>query len=373
MAWQDRPYNSPGTGGGDGGGNSLQGLASFLTWSLPVGRIGGASIRLSFWMLLAFFFFFVYTPRTSLQMPTSHGLLLALIACVALFIGAALHELARRFVARRFGGIHDTLTLWSLGGMTAPSMLTSPRSLILTNLAGSAANLLVATLIAAALLPFGNKAFFQLPYWLLVNLDPSNSLRTISLPLALIQQPLTSFSDFVIISSLMLMFINLGIGLINLWPIYFLDGGYVLEGIATRFTSSTRAQYIAASTGMVLAALLFFFEIWRQGGAILMFGILFIACLSRWRIASASGGADPDWSGYREDAPASKRKRTWFGNRWAKAAAKRALKDRQEQEQIDAILAKVSEKGLHSLTRSEKRALQRATEKQRQADLVDRL
>ena len=44
-----------------------------------------------------------------------------------------------------------------------------------------------------------------------------------------------------------------------------------------------------------------------------------------------------------------------------------------EQAKIDTILAKVKERGLHSLTWWEKRALKKATERQRERDLANRL
>ena len=41
-----------------------------------------------------------------------------------------------------------------------------------------------------------------------------------------------------------------------------------------------------------------------------------------------------------------------------------------EQQSIDRILQKVHDSGMNSLSRSEKKALARATERQRQADLA---
>ena len=46
----------------------------------------------------------------------------------------------------------------------------------------------------------------------------------------------------------------------------------------------------------------------------------------------------------------------------------RVIKDREQenmQYEVDRILAKVNEKGIHSLTRKEKQTLQKATEQQR--------
>jgi len=52
-----------------------------------------------------------------------------------------------------------------------------------------------------------------------------------------------------------------------------------------------------------------------------------------------------------------------------KKVRKREAQERVEQEKIDAILAKVSAHGMHSLTWWEKRTLRKATERQRQRDL----
>jgi hypothetical protein len=52
-----------------------------------------------------------------------------------------------------------------------------------------------------------------------------------------------------------------------------------------------------------------------------------------------------------------------------KKVRRREARERAEQEKIDAILAKVSAHGMHSLTWWEKRTLHRATERQRKRDL----
>ncbi|MDB5296433.1 MAG: hypothetical protein JWO31_2416, partial [Phycisphaerales bacterium] len=49
-------------------------------------------------------------------------------------------------------------------------------------------------------------------------------------------------------------------------------------------------------------------------------------------------------------------------------SAAAAQDERDEQQTIDAILAKVSAQGMQSLTAGEKKALQRATENQRKRD-----
>jgi len=61
------------------------------------------------------------------------------------------------------------------------------------------------------------------------------------------------------------------------------------------------------------------------------------------------------------------RQRTSFAQRRKRQAQ---VSEQTEQETIDRILAKVHDKGMNSLSWSERRALKRATERQRQADLA---
>ena len=66
----------------------------------------------------------------------------------------------------------------------------------------------------------------------------------------------------------------------------------------------------------------------------------------------------------------ARRFENWRRDRPARAREAEVEAERDEQETIDRILAKVHEKGMNSLSWSERRALKRATERQRQADLA---
>jgi len=59
-----------------------------------------------------------------------------------------------------------------------------------------------------------------------------------------------------------------------------------------------------------------------------------------------------------------------FRHNWDRRRRQRVVtSERDEQESIDRILAKVHHQGMNSLNWSERRTLKRATERQRQADL----
>ena len=71
---------------------------------------------------------------------------------------------------------------------------------------------------------------------------------------------------------------------------------------------------------------------------------------------------------YDTGMPKRKRASKWSAGR----AAKRAAAEREERQEIDKILAKVSAKGMNSLTWLERRALKKATEHQRAADVASK-
>jgi hypothetical protein len=100
----------------------------------------------------------------------------------------------------------------------------------------------------------------------------------------------------------------------------------------------------------------------------------FINCLNMRRMLIAQGPeeyADDgiDYSAAYENLDRPKRRGKWAMRRAARRAQKLEREEQAERARIDAILAKVSAKGMQSLTWLERRALRKATEHQRQRDL----
>jgi hypothetical protein len=137
-------------------------------------------------------------------------------------------------------------------------------------------------------------------------------------------------------------------------------------------------MYISCIVGMTGAVVLAAVSITQKT----IFGVLlgvfgFLDCLMQLRIlkeTQAEEAADPyDLSAAWEnpDKPSPRRKK--IKKRWLQSARKKASRDQAEQARIDSILAKVKERGLHSLTWWEKRTLKKATERQRRRDLASRL
>lgn len=145
-----------------------------------------------------------------------------LVWVVVVFVSILVHELGHAFLQRFFGG-RPRITLYGLGGLAiCDDCDRSPRSQILISLAGPVAGFLFAALIVTILAATGHFRGFELGLmpvnWLPYDLD---YWRTNGKP---------SFRDTAIFD---LLWVNIFWGLVNLLPIYPLDGGRVAREILT--------------------------------------------------------------------------------------------------------------------------------------------
>jgi hypothetical protein len=164
--------------------------------------------------------------------------------------------------------------------------------------------------------------------------------------------------------------------LINLFPCFWFDGGHLWQAVLWPFLGQWKAGLITCLAGMVLATPLFVLSLRSLNPlGMLMWALVFADCFRRRRILKATGPAmvdDDDAGIYGYPGVTETKTRRKIKKRWVNAARKRALADQAQQAKIDAILAKVKDKGLHSLSWWEKRTLRKATERQRQQDLAGR-
>ena len=129
---------------------------------------------------------------------------------------------------------------------------------------------------------------------------------------------------------------------------------------------------LSCQIGMVGAVILGLYGLWA--GSILLVMIMvsgFLTCMSLRRQLLAAGPAldEPDNDGIDYSAAYEQPGRRPKANvRAQKQIQKLAEQERQEQQTVDAILAKVSSQGMQSLSWTEKRTLKKATENQRKRD-----
>jgi stage IV sporulation protein FB len=151
---------------------------------------------------------------------------------VVVFVSILVHELGHALAQRRFGG-RPWITLYGMGGLASCNDCDRrPRSQILISLAGPAAGFLFAILVAAALRLAGLGVGLQLGGAFDLNATGLELAFPLSLPLAtLYWEPLNSEVANYLVG--FLFYVNIIWGLINLLPVYPLDGGRVSREICT--------------------------------------------------------------------------------------------------------------------------------------------
>ena len=111
-----------------------------FSWSFPIGRLFGISVRMHFLFPLVALGLILrvttkdFLPGTWIDMAMILGLL---------FLTVLLHEFGHCFAARQVGGEATEVLLWPLGGLAACDVPHQPRAHFLTAAAGPAVNLLI--------------------------------------------------------------------------------------------------------------------------------------------------------------------------------------------------------------------------------------
>lgn len=346
MAWQDRPYYRE---RGSGAGNPLMWL---LTGSVPLFTVFGIRVRAHAALLLFIglvLLFGLGRGSTVQDRITSMSILFTIIL---------LHEFGHCFAARWTGGTANDILLTPLGGLAMTMARHRPWPTFVTVAGGPLVNVAICILTAVALLilgvtvplnPFGFWGGRPSPEWLNV-----------------------AFHLYWIytISYILLLF--------NLLPIFPLDGGQLLQSILWPKMGYYRSMMLALNVGLVGAVLLFAFGLTMLGsGGGLFIAIIAVFCFLNSFQMRAMMKAEGPWGFSDEDSfdyssslySGGDAKPTRADKRAEKRAAKLARQERAERDRIDAILEKVSQHGMHSLSWLEKRALRKATEHQRQRDL----
>jgi hypothetical protein len=155
-------------------------------------------------------------------------------------------------------------------------------------------------------------------------------------------------------------------------PYYWFDGGCLLQSILWPMAGGFGAVNITCIIGMIVAVPMFALSLMSQSFlAVVLWVLLFSSAYTKRRQLQAQGPGGElaeaiSWSAQNPRTTGA-RSRKWFDRSAARAVAKQNAQIRREREKVDRILAKVSEKGMHSLSWLEKRALRKATQRQKKA------
>jgi stage IV sporulation protein FB len=187
---------------------------------------------------------------------------------VVVFVSVLIHELGHALVQRHYGG-HPWITLQALGGLASCNDCDrGPWSQIVISLAGPGAGFLLALIVAAALRSAGAEPAMA---W-----GTADRPSMIDLPLAFMTiswKPLTS--EVANLLAWQLFWVNIMWGLVNLLPVYPLDGGRVSRELFTlrdprRGVVASLWVSIIIAAGMAAFAIL----VWRSLFTAAMFGYM---------------------------------------------------------------------------------------------------
>lgn len=307
-------------------------------WGVPIGRLAGCEIRVHLVALVFVLAVLVYSIWNGAGLPfVATGL-------ASLAVVVVLHEAARGHALVRWAKLRPTdITLWPLGGVWRFAEEEPPAR---AEAVGAGAGLAMSAGVAVAagvgvvmLAGDAGRLLFNpiRPGLVLGEFEASSTAGLVGL-----------------IGVWQLYAIACGMCVVNLLPMLPLDGGVVL-----RFVIQDRDAFgsLTARVGLVTAAVLLVgglltglplvAAVGLCGGVVCWYTwqaerfVLDPAGVDRWRVALAAESEADETAEAEPPIPPG------------------------EREQIEAILAKISASGMGSLTRSERRQLQRATDRLR--------
>jgi Zn-dependent protease len=286
---------------------------------------------------------------------------------MALWTGLVMvHEFAHCLTARRLGGDGDEALLWPAGGLTPAQPPQRAGATFVTAAAGPMLNLLLCVASAIAVYELtptaGIHRASSAAGHVMVSFNPFHG-----------PSPDFSWSDPAFYCAWTFV-INYRLLLLNLLPIFPLDGGRMLQAMLWPMAGNFQSMLIEANVGMVGAVVVGLVAL----VALAVQGWLLAACMAfccyesyQRRMALHEGGGEDwretvDFSGslFTEEKPRRRR----LSRRVIRRARKIALAEKAARDRIDAILAKVSARGMASLTWLERRTLRKATLQHRRSE-----
>lgn len=332
MSWGDGgdPYQSRGVSPSDQIGK----LMRLLNWSVTAGHFWGVRIRIHF----LFFAYLVY------QLVTGGDLLWTLQYFAILFGSVLLHEFGHCAGCRSVGGKAEDILLWPLGGLARVSPPHTPWANFVTVACGPLVNVVLAA-----------GAYLALAIWqgtdIPVGFNPFSPWINFSFG------PWVKLVSLCFIINYYLLLFNLALAF------YPFDGGRLIQVAMWYRMGYGKSMYWAARIGMFIAigvAVIAFLSSQRMLVFIAIFGLFeCMKQLQQLRAEAAMG------VGFMPDVAAASAGPSRHDRREAKALQRRIEESKKRRIEIDRILTKVSDHGLQSLTKKEKKLLQQDTDRLR--------
>ena len=327
-------------------GRTFGGVDNVLNWSLPLYTLWGIAVRVHLFYIAWMLFRLIGSAFGERLGPVD-----TLISMGALFVLVLLHEYGHCLACRWRGGEADRILMWPLGGLASCSPPDTWQDNFITTAGGPAVNLLLMPALGGAVL-------FTSGSWGAVFFNPLDLGGAIITLDTWTQRTLF----WIHVMNAFLFAFNVFL------PMFPMDGGRLMQCLLWAKLGKERSMSIAVNVGLCTAILVALFAItvpdtWVLFGIAAFGGIICWQERQRLKFAAEAGGlyggpTDDAWKASLRDNDAEP---SHAERAASKASAKRADADAKAQDEIDRILAKISESGLPSLTRAEKKTLERAS------------
>ena len=326
-----------------------------LYWSISLGTYFQTRVRVS-----VFFPLIVLVLCFRLH-DEQIGISLGLWTSLVLFVSVLLHEFGHVFAARRTGGSAGEILIWPLGGLAEVRPADSSFSRLITPLAGPAVNLVLCLL---TVLTVWERGFL------------AEAVNPLVMPDVRFQQSVLGDVMVVVFA------VNWMLILVNLVPVFPLDGGRFLQVILSSRLGSEAGRDVYVKVGTICAVLVLIAGLIGDWSGLVFIGAIVLVLNFQESIRFQMGQDEESFMGYDfsrgysslEDSStfhaldSGPAKRPGFLTRWRER--RREVKNQMEQEreravemQMDQILEKVHRYGMESLSREERSALQAASAK----------
>jgi stage IV sporulation protein FB len=326
-----------------------------IHWSFSCGNWAGTDVRMSVWMPIMMVLICLRVKSLEFGLAFAGIFLLTTL----------LHEMSHILVVRATGGMGDEVLLWPLGGLAMVHPAGTFRSQFLTPAAGPLCNFAICLAAAVPLMPSGLPPEMFYPFAMPIGELSAEPLR-----------------DLLIVTFWM----SWVLGLLNLLPVYPLDGGRMVQAVLALRWSGEATTQIYLKIGVAVGFIGLIFGMFADGSemlrpcatwiVVIAAMVLLLNLQESHQLQSAESYEDSvfgyDFSqGYTslergletEQKPV---KRPGSLQRWRERRKAEKLRRQQEQNaqvqaELDVLLQKIQDHGMDSLSEAERRQLKRAS------------
>lgn len=326
-----------------------------LGWSLRVFTASGIAVRIHLFTIL-----FVAVELLWSIPRKNAGIGFMAVAMGALLLLVLLHEFGHCFACRAVGGAADRIVMLPIGGLALCRPPDRWRAHFATTAGGP--------LVNAAILPFTSAALWLAGMSSIILFNPFAPLNVIPTIQTAAQG---STAAFWLAAALWYShYINIILLAFNLLiPAYPMDGGRLLQALLWSRMGYARATEITISIGFAAAGAMGVIGIVANEAILVVIAAfaLWSCWAERRRLRGEGELAAANFALGASLAPADDLEDPWTLRK--RARERRTLL--HEQRELDRILEKIAASGMDSLTRAEKKALKRATDRKRKEDTTN--